>query len=86
MVLSHTQPHGELPSYTSNVHPLHCAIHRESSLSIASGKMDRERFLLSLSDNDAARMDNIGRHNCPLTVFTLCSYHSSVEWIGVFLQ
>lgn len=32
MVLSHTRPHGVLPTYTSKRHPLYCAIHRMSSL------------------------------------------------------
>lgn len=78
MVLSHTRPHGVLPTYTSKRHPLYCAIHRMSSLNHRLGGRRTDGRARGSSSS-------LGRW-CPLTVFTLCSHHSSVGWSFVFLQ
>lgn len=77
MVLSHTPPHGVLPTYQPTYLPTYPSefnlffIVQLTGRAVSShwGKMDAEGFLLSLSGTKAVRKDDVGRWNCPVTVF-----------------
>lgn len=77
-----------LPTYLHSLNSRSslCNSSEEHPLATILGKMDGESFLLFLCDTQPVRKDIIGRQNCPVTVFTLCSSRSSVEWLFVFLQ
>lgn len=88
MVLSHTHLMVRylptyLPTYlTPRVHLFIVQSTGRAASSRRLGENRRMKRASSLSGFEAVSSNNIGRQNCPVTLYI---YHSSVEWLSVFV-